>query len=103
MKLVALLQDWLTQSPARSRNALLALHYLDGLELVAPGQYQVRIKGIEAGLALRVVYEIALSRVRGYWPDATVAELEQTAGQFVPHLYSAIFQSLQPPLVLALQ
>ena len=32
----------------------------------------------EAGLALRVVYEIALSRVRGYWPDATVAELEQT-------------------------
>jgi hypothetical protein len=35
-------------------------------------------KGIEAGLALRVIYEIALSRVRGYWPDATVAELEQT-------------------------
>jgi Domain of unknown function (DUF4390) len=34
-------------------------------------------KGIEAGLALRVVYEIALSRVRGYWPDANVAELEQ--------------------------
>ena len=34
-------------------------------------------KGIEAGLALRLVYEIVLSRVRGYWPDATVAELEQ--------------------------
>jgi hypothetical protein len=34
-------------------------------------------KGIEAGLTLRFVYEIALSRVRGYWPDATVAELEQ--------------------------
>lgn len=29
------------------RNALLALDYLDGLELVAPGQYQVRMKGIE--------------------------------------------------------
>jgi hypothetical protein len=35
-------------------------------------------KGIEAGLTLRFVYEIALSRVRGYWPDATVADLEQT-------------------------
>jgi hypothetical protein len=35
-------------------------------------------KGIEAGLTLRFVYEIELSRVRGYWPDATVAELEQT-------------------------
>jgi len=34
-------------------------------------------KGIEAGLALRVVYKIELSRVRSYWPDATVAELEQ--------------------------
>jgi hypothetical protein len=34
-------------------------------------------KGIEAGLTLRFVYEIELSRVRGYWPDATVAELEQ--------------------------
>jgi hypothetical protein len=34
-------------------------------------------KGIEAGLTLRFVYEIALSRVRGYWPDANVAELEQ--------------------------
>lgn len=32
------------------RNALLALNYLDGLELVAPGQYQVRIKGIEERL-----------------------------------------------------
>lgn len=34
------------------RNALLALHYLDGLELVAPGQYQVRIKGIEDRLVV---------------------------------------------------
>jgi hypothetical protein len=34
-------------------------------------------KGIEAGLTLRFVYEIALSRVRGYWPDANVAELVQ--------------------------
>lgn len=34
------------------RNALLALHYLDGLELVAPGQYQVRIKGIEERLVV---------------------------------------------------
>jgi hypothetical protein len=34
-------------------------------------------KGIEAGLTLRFVYEIELARVRGYWPDATVAELEQ--------------------------
>jgi Domain of unknown function (DUF4390) len=34
-------------------------------------------KGIEAGLALRLAYEIVLSRVRGYWPDATIAELEQ--------------------------
>ncbi len=34
-------------------------------------------KGIEAGLTLRFVYEIELSRVRGYWPDATVAELAQ--------------------------
>jgi hypothetical protein len=34
-------------------------------------------KGVEAGLTLRFVYEIALSRVRGYWPDANVAELEQ--------------------------
>jgi two-component system response regulator AlgR len=32
------------------RNALLALSFLDGLELVAPGQYQVRIKGIEERL-----------------------------------------------------
>lgn len=35
-------------------------------------------KGIEAGLTLRFVYEIELSRVRGYWPDANVAALEQT-------------------------
>ena len=35
------------------RNALLALNFLDGLELVAPGQYQVRIKGIEERLMVR--------------------------------------------------
>jgi hypothetical protein len=35
-------------------------------------------KGIEAGLTLRFAYEIELSRVRGYWPDATVADLKQT-------------------------
>lgn len=34
------------------RNALLALHYLDGLELVSPGQYQVRIKGIDERLVV---------------------------------------------------
>lgn len=34
------------------RNALLALQFLDGLELVAPGQYQVRIKGIEDRLVV---------------------------------------------------
>lgn len=34
------------------RNALLALSFLDGLELVAPGQYQVRIKGIEDRLVV---------------------------------------------------
>lgn len=34
------------------RNALLALSFLDGLELVAPGQYQVRIKGIEERLVV---------------------------------------------------
>ena len=34
-------------------------------------------EGIEAGLTLRVVYEIELARVRGYWPDATIAALAQ--------------------------
>jgi two-component system response regulator AlgR len=34
------------------RNALLALPFLDGLELVAPGQYQVRIKGVEDRLVV---------------------------------------------------
>jgi hypothetical protein len=36
-------------------------------------------KGIEAGLTLRLTYEIELYRVRRYMPDATVAELEQTS------------------------
>ena len=34
------------------RNALLALSFLDGLELVSPGQYQVRMKGIEERLVV---------------------------------------------------
>ncbi len=34
------------------RNALLSLRYLDGLELVSPGQYQVRIRGIDDRLAV---------------------------------------------------
>ena len=35
-------------------------------------------KGIEAGLTLRLVYDIELSRVRRFLPDATVAELAQS-------------------------
>jgi two-component system response regulator AlgR len=50
------LKDLETEFGARfiriHRNALLALHFLDGLELVAPGQYQVRIKGIEERLVV---------------------------------------------------
>ena len=34
------------------RNALLSLTYLDGLELAAPGQYQVRIRGIDERLSV---------------------------------------------------
>jgi hypothetical protein len=34
-------------------------------------------KGIEAGLTLRLAYQIELYRVRRYMPDAAVAELEQ--------------------------
>lgn len=34
------------------RNALIALDYLDGLELVASGQYQVRCKELEERLAV---------------------------------------------------
>lgn len=34
------------------RNALLALAFLDGLELVSPGQYQVRMKGIDERLVV---------------------------------------------------
>ena len=34
------------------RNALLALRYLEGLELASPGQYQVRIKGIDERLVV---------------------------------------------------
>ena len=35
-------------------------------------------KAIEAGLTMRLDYEIELSRVRNYLPDATVAELVQS-------------------------
>jgi len=34
-------------------------------------------KGIEAGLTLRLAYQIELYRVRRYMPDAAIAELEQ--------------------------
>ena len=70
------------ESTAVVRSASLALDTAqDVYELTAKVEIALpeeARKGIEAGLALRVVYEIALSRVRGYWPDATVAELEQT-------------------------
>lgn len=70
------------ESTAVVRSASLALDAAqDVYELTAKVEITLpeeARKGIEAGLALRVAYEIALSRVRGYWPDATVAELEQT-------------------------
>ena len=70
------------ESTAVVRSASLALDAAqDVYELTAKVEITLpeeARKGIEAGLALRVVYEIALTRVRGYWPDATVAELEQT-------------------------
>lgn len=70
------------ESTAVVRSASLALDAAqDVYELTAKVEIALpeeARKGIEAGLALRVAYEIALSRVRGYWPDATVAELEQT-------------------------
>jgi hypothetical protein len=70
------------ESTAVVRSASLALDAAqDVYELTAKVEIALpeeARKGIEAGLALRVVYEIALTRVRGYWPDATVAELEQT-------------------------
>ena len=34
------------------RNALLAIHYLDGLELLPGGQYQVRFRGINEKLVV---------------------------------------------------
>jgi two-component system response regulator AlgR len=50
------LKDLETEFGARfiriHRNALLALEFLDGLELVSPGQYQVRMKGIEERLVV---------------------------------------------------
>jgi hypothetical protein len=71
----------LAESTAAIRSASLALDEAQDVyeltaEVVITLPEEAR-KGIEAGLTLRLVYEIALSRVRGYWPDATVAELEQ--------------------------
>jgi hypothetical protein len=71
----------LAESTAAIRSASLALDETQDVyeltaEVVITLPEEAR-KGIEAGLALRLVYEIVLSRVRGYWPDATVAELEQ--------------------------
>ena len=34
------------------RNALVAVHFLDGLELISSGQYQVRCRGLEERLAV---------------------------------------------------
>jgi len=34
------------------RNALLAIPYLEGIEMVATGQYQVRFRGIDERLAV---------------------------------------------------
>jgi hypothetical protein len=71
----------LAESTAEIRSASLALDEAqDVYELTADVVFTLpdeARKGIEAGLGLRVVYEILLSRVRGYWPDATIAELEQ--------------------------
>ncbi len=44
------------------RNALISLSYLEGLELAAPGQYQVRIRGIEERLTISRRH---LAEVRG--------------------------------------
>jgi len=71
----------LAESTAAIRSASLALDEAQDVyeltaEVVITLPEEAR-KGIEAGLTLHLVYEIVLSRVRGYWPDATVAELEQ--------------------------
>jgi hypothetical protein len=72
----------LAESKAVVRNASLTLGAgQDVYELDATVDFTLpedARKGIEAGLTLRVVYEIELARVRGYWPDATIAELEQS-------------------------
>jgi hypothetical protein len=77
----AALSPVLAQSKAVVRSASLALDASQELyelnakvEIALP---EAARKGIEAGLTLRIVYEIELARVRGYWPDATVAQLEQ--------------------------
>jgi hypothetical protein len=71
----------LAESTAVIRSASLALNEAQDVyeltaEVVITLPEEAR-KGIEAGLTLRLVYEIVLSRVRGYWPDAGIAELEQ--------------------------
>lgn len=77
----AALSPVLAQSKAVVRSASLVLDSSQELyelnakvEIALP---EAARKGIEAGLTLRIVYEIELARVRGYWPDATVAKLEQ--------------------------
>jgi Domain of unknown function (DUF4390) len=71
----------LAESKAVVRNASLTLGAgQDVYELDARVDFTLpedARKGIEAGLTLRVVYEIELARVRGYWPDATIAALAQ--------------------------
>jgi hypothetical protein len=71
----------LAESTAVIRSASLELDAAQGVyelnakvDITLPEEAR---KGIEAGLTLRFVYEIELSRVRGYWPDAAVAQLKQ--------------------------
>jgi hypothetical protein len=62
------------------RSASLALDQ-DVYELDARAEVQLpddARKAIEAGLTMRLDYEIELNRVRNYVPDATVAELVQS-------------------------
>ena len=77
----AALSPVLAESRAVVRGASLALDASQELyELNAKVEIslpEAARKGIEAGLTLRIVYEIELARVRGYWLDATVAQLEQ--------------------------
>jgi len=77
----AALSPVLAESKAAVRSASLALDANQELyELNAKVEIslpEAARKGIEAGLTLRIAYQIELARVRGYWPDTTVAQLEQ--------------------------